>query len=533
MFRYKPMDNFRLTGLTALPLLFMTAACTQDSPIGTGPVGPPIPPPPPADGPFNVVYIITDQQSYYMVSEITRNLGSDPYANIPGIETPNLDKLVKNGYTFTNCYAAQNVSGPSRFALLTGESPNGWGMYNNYAPSGAKGTAIVNLTKERAMGSLFKKAGYSTNYGGKTHLPWANGSQGNINSAPSGYGFDNYITKYDRKGTQENGFNGEGLPEKAVQFIQNYKEEKPFLLLLSFMNPHDICMSQLVWGANTEFPQADEREMWARYNQMAWRTPFNALGGLTSFIDDTYAKLPANRTKTDRFGIPDPARNNPNENYDANSYRKWRAHIWFYYGLMKQVDAEIGMVLDAIEASTHKDNTIIIFTSDHGEMAGAHGFEGKMLPYQEAQRVPLIFYGPNIPKGKIDNTTLVCNGWDVLPTILAMNDIKIPSQLHGLSLCDFMIKGEPLKRQYLYVETTQSYGVLDGRYKYTRFFIPPKADYSSPPYTLDNNNLDLLIDLQEDPGELTNLAYKTEHATTLARLQTALTTEMNKRGTAF
>jgi choline-sulfatase len=538
------MKTTRLMNCAALPLLLLATACSPDpepdpgtdpDPVPPGPVDPdPIEPVNP-DSPLNVVYIMTDQQSYYMLSGITGELGSDPYADIAGIKTPNLDRLVRRGYAFSNCYAAQNVSGPSRFALLTGESPNGWGMYNNYVPKAAKGTAIQTMVKERAMGQLFKKAGYNTVYGGKTHLPFANGSTGNINGEPSGYGFETYLTDHDRKGTPSNGFNGQGLPEKAVEFIESYDEEKPFLLFLSFMNPHDICMSDLIWGTGTG-NNATGAEVWARANQYDWRAPFNAAGGLAAFADDTPGvKLPANRGATTGFGITDAARNKPNQNFDADNFRKWRAHIWFYYGLMEQADSEIGMVLDALEASPYADNTLIIFTSDHGEMAGSHGFEGKMLPYEEAQRVPFVFCGPSagIPEGVVDNLTLVCNGWDLLPTMLDFADIEIPAQLAGLSLRDFMTEGTPLNRQYLYMETTQSYGVADGRYKYTRFFIPPAADFNNPPYTLDNNHLELLIDLREDPGELTNLAKKPEHAATLSRLRGALAQEMAKYGTTL
>lgn len=314
----------------------------------------------------NFLYIMTDQQSYYMISAISSALKNDNYANLPYLHTPNLDRLVQSGYAFSNCYAAHPVSGPSRFALLTASSPNHYGMTGNFTPGGEKGDSMYEMIQERSMGVLFKNAGYNTYYGGKCHLPWANGTKGkgSILEPPYKYGFDEYITKYDR---------GE-LAVKGGKFFSEYNSDKPFLLFLSFMNPHDICMSQLLFGNKqmSDF-DVDDIESWSRENQLRWRDVYQSLPQ-EDFKTDKYAKLPFNAAGTDIF--PDVRIKRPY----ADSEVKTRAHIWFYYRLMEQVDAEIGMVLYGLENSPYKDNTIIVFTSDHGDMAGAHGATGKEPP---------------------------------------------------------------------------------------------------------------------------------------------------------
>lgn len=485
------MRHNTITGLTALPLL-----------VATSMYG--------ADERSNVLYIMTDQQSYYMISAITESLDSDPYANNPYFSTPNLDRLVKSGYTFSNCYAAHPVSGPSRLALLTGESPNSFGMTGNFSPGGENGERLVSVISSRAMGNLFKNAGYQTYYGGKVHLPWANGrsDKGSIYEKPTKYGFDHYITDDDRN----------DLAIKGAEFFSEYKEKDPFLLFLSFMNPHDICMTQVLFNnKNLEDFKADEIDMRARRNQLRYRQVYRDMDP-AQFEGEQLAKLPANINPTDKFPL-----NAKNRQFELTPYN-CKVHMWFYYRLMEQVDKEIGVVLDALEKSQYKDNTLIVFTSDHGEMATSHGMVGKNVPYQECQKVPMIFAGKGIKQGVIDNTTPVCNGWDLLPTMLDMASIDIPHEIKGLSLYKTITTGAKVNRKHIYYETVNSFGVLeDGRYKYTRFGSTK----------LPQNEAEALFDLKTDPGELHNLVFDESYAKRLKVLREVLEVEMKHFGTSW
>ena len=478
------MKTNKISGLAALPFL---AACSTQGVERS-----------------NVVYIMTDQQSHYMISAITNSLDpASPYANNHYFKTPNLDRLVKSGYTFSNCYVAHPVSTPSRFALLTGESPNAHGITGNFSPKGENGERIKSLASTRAMGTLFKNAGYQTFYGGKSHLPWSDGISGSggkelISEKPSLYGFDNFITDDER----------EELAEKGAEFFSTYKGKDPFLLFLSFINPHDICNAAVFFATKKE-----ERE---KTNQVEiYREIYRGMDPAL-FEGEEMAKMPANHATTDRFPIK-------NFRVQHALPSQVKPLNWLYYRLVEQVDREIGVVLDALEKSPYKDNTIIVFTSDHGEMAGAHGLRGKNNPYEECQKVPLIFVGKGVKKGVIDNTTPVCNGWDMLPTMLDMAGLEKPKELLGLSLFKTITSGEPVNRQYLYYETVNSYGVLeDGKYKYTHF-VP--SDF----YELVDGN-ESLFDLENDPGELYNLVYNPEYEAKLKELRVALEAETKVRG---
>lgn len=457
----------------------------------------------------NIVYIMTDQQCYYAISAITSALDSkDPYSGIKYFQTPNLDRLVNSGYAFTNCYCSNAVSGPSRFALLTGESPRSYGMKGNFTPGGANGRRMYDMIQERAMGCLFQEAGYNTYYAGKVHLPWANGRQGknSIYEPPYKYGFDEVLSLDDR----------EELAATSSEFLKNYRSENPFLFFISFMNPHDICMSKLLFGNNTiaDFEE-NQRELGARRNQLHYRDIYQQLPQ-RDFKTNKYAKLPFNVAKTDVFPL-----HNIRQESNYNRLQQ-RSHIWFYYRLLENVDNLIGQVLDALEESSYKDNTIIVFTSDHGEMAMSHGLVGKNVPYQECQRVPYIFAGKNIPAGVKDPTPVV-NGWSLLPTLLDLAGIEKPEELKGVSVYPAMIDGESVYSKYTYLETVYAYTVIeDNRYKYSLFEITDPKDGN-----------ETLFDLNADPGELRNLINDPAYAPKADELRSELKRQMEYWGTVY
>lgn len=460
----------------------------------------------------NVVYIMTDQQSYYMISALSSRLNpEDPYAGNPYVSTPNLDRLVNSGYTFSNCYAAHPVSGPSRYALLTASSPNHYGMTGNFSPGGEKGMEMKENIAERSMGVLFRNAGYRTFYAGKVHLPWANGTSGHrsIYEPPYHYGFDEYLTGDDR----------EKLAEVSSKFFSEYKDDDPFLFFVSFMNPHDICMTQVLFNdKQLEDFKTDEIDRRARINQIEWRETFRRMDR-SRFDTDELASIPENLARTDVFPY------NKSKNQFQLTEHNIRVHRWFYYSLMHQVDQQIGQVLDALENSVYKDNTIIVFTSDHGELGCSHGLTGKNYPYQECQRVPLIFAGKNIPQGVVDKENVICNGWDMLPTMLDLAGLDVPDEFRGESFKKAITGGRKVNRKYVYLETVNSYGILEeGRYKYIRF--GGAVDPSS-------KEAEVLFDLKNDPGELHNLASDPAYKKKMAELRKALDKEMRRFDTSF
>jgi arylsulfatase A-like enzyme len=158
------------------------------------------------------------------------------------------------------------------------------------------------------------------------------------------------------------------------------------------------------------------------------------------------------------------------------------------------VDNEIGQVLSALKESGLEENTLIVFTSDHGDMDGAHKLQHKSLPYEESARVPFIMsFKGRIRSGMVDNEHLISNGLDLLPTLCDYAGIDKPENLAGASIRP-IAEEKPVKdwRDYLVAESEHSRMLRTGRFKY--------CVYDSGKYR------EQLVDLENDPGEMTNLA---------------------------
>ncbi len=194
----------------------------------------------------------------------------------------------------------------------------------------------------------------------------------------------------------------------------------------------------------------------------------------------------------------------------------WRMHRWKYHRLTEYVDSQIGIVLDALEKSVYGKNTIVIFTSDHGDMDAAHRLEHKSFFYEEASRIPFIISGKKIVEGKVDYTTLVNNGVDLLPTLCDLAGIKSPVGLPGKSIAHSLIgKNIENNAQRIYLENEIGYMVTDGRYKYAI-------------YNTGKTN-ELLIDLKTDPGEMHNLALNSRYISMKTELRDMLFGNLKNR----
>jgi choline-sulfatase len=175
------------------------------------------------------------------------------------------------------------------------------------------------------------------------------------------------------------------------------------------------------------------------------------------------------------------------------SSEQWRMHRWAYARLTERVDRQIGILLDALESSGQLENTVIMFTSDHGDMDSAHGMEHKTVFYEESTRIPLIVVSPNAPQAQVNTTQVVSNGLDLVPTILAYAGVTAPADLQGQSLKSLVDgNGSSFQRDYVPLENEIGSMVVTGRFKYALF------DYGE--------HREQLYDLMADPGEMRNFA---------------------------
>jgi arylsulfatase A-like enzyme len=413
----------------------------------------------------NILFIMTDQQSAHMMS-CTGN---------PWLSTPAIDRISAAGVRFENAYACNPVCMPNRFSLQTGLMPSTISMGQNGDGDWSK---VTDNMIGQSLGHLFRNAGYESAYGGKVHLPKKMQRLQDL-------GYQN-LTENSRQ----------DLANACVKFIHQ-KHKKPFFLFASFINPHDIC-----YMAINDMRRVKGESAVSNIDSKTCEKVLDKArnsGDLAAFIEKYSPPLPENHH------IPDREPECITRKYtEARAFRdyvrknwpeeKWRLHRWAYCRLTEMVDKKIGQVLNAVREAGLEDNTLIIFTSDHGDMDSAHKLEHKSVLYEEAVRIPFIMsFKGVIPAGKINNRHLISNGLDLLPTLCDYAGIKIPGGIPGNSIRSIAEgKNNVRWRDHLVVESQNGRMVRTDRYKY--------CIYDS------GINREQLINLLDDPGEMRNLS---------------------------
>jgi len=432
----------------------------------------------------NILWIITDQQVVNGMS----------CAGNPNLKTPAMDHLAENGVRFERAYCTNPICVPSRTSMMTGKMPHEVGVTFN----------MDNFkVLSPSLGTVITQAGYDTGYIGKWHIPMPTDTS-------DWHGFNHML-----EGTKE--FNDQHFAVPAIEFMKK-KRNKPFFLVTSFVNPHDIC--EWARRATGGFPER---------RTLLWN----------GSIADTPSpeECPA---LPDNFGIPEnepdiireyqtwqegtyPVRNWPDE--------KWRQYRWALNRLTERVDSEIEKVLAALRAEGLDKDTIIIFTSDHGDGNGAHKWNQKTLLYDEPARVPFIISGKGVAKpGSVDERHLISTGIDIFPTVCDYAGIAQPEGLRGLSLRP-LAEGKPAEwREQLVVENDLSpaYGHssgIVGRMLRTK-------DFKYVVYSTGKLR-ERLTDMHNDPGEMKNLATDPAYAEILQKHRNRLAGELKKTNDSF
>ena len=427
------------------------------------------------DSEVNVLVIVVDQLS----AEVMSNAGCE------WVETPSMDKLAEEGVKFTNAYTSFPLCSPTRASFLTGKYPS---------------QSHHNVMQYASFATILKEQDYQTEYIGKWHVGTTRIAKNQEVKAWSGFeeysnGDDNYIQK------------------KTVEFLEE-KHSKPFLLFTSFMNPHDCCeLARKIggWDTRNTFEKG------------------NCVPDLT--LPDDHSHLYPH-TLEDPTMIPEVMRNQqplPGKNYvSIRPTGGWNKEDWAQYRhgyaqLVECVDKRIGAIMATLKEQELLDRTVVIFTSDHGDGLGEHGWNQKLAFYDEIIKVPLIISAPNGKKGEVSNK-LVNIGIDLFPTVLDFSGISADNA-PGQSLLgvvtgkdekldrDFIIseldlslqglgtakvpEGKDLDRLLRY-EKAKARMITDGRFKYIRYNM--------------GDDPEMMFDLKEDPHETTNLIMNDQYA---------------------
>ncbi len=416
----------------------------------------------------NLLLIITDQQSGACMS---CRMGRQ-YIN-----TPAMDRLAAEGVLFTRAYSSNPLCMPLRCSLFTGRYPHETGVTKNGRP-----TSELDPAEFVMMGNYFRKAGYETAYSGKWHLCFSQ-------KDTSAHGFEILDSRTKLTPPEIDNYDSR-VSHAAVKFLGR-KHEKPFLLVVSLMNPHNICE-------------------WAR--RAAGREQTLSCGEIgTPPAADQLPPPPANLA---------PPKNEPDgmtlmrRGYHASSTfpvggftaEDWRRQRWGYYRMIEKVDGEIAKVLDALRRAGEERDTLVIFTSDHGDCTGAHRFNQKTVFYDESVRVPLILrWKGTTVTGTSDK--VVNTGIDVLPTMLASAGIEKPDRLPGRSLLPLAL-GQPVGpwRNYVIAQNHMAQaGKIDGFTPTMQGRMVRTDRYKYCVYSRGMRR-ESLVDMVGDPGETTDLA---------------------------
>ncbi|MFW6303006.1 MAG: sulfatase [Candidatus Sumerlaeota bacterium] len=410
----------------------------------------------------NVLWIFTDQQQWDLMS----------CAGNKNVNTPQIDRLARVGVRFENAYCPSPVCGPSRGSMVTGRMPHDTRVFHNGDP----------LSEDvQTMGEVLRENGYRTWWSGKWHIPeprlYVDGDVRGFRNFPLPEG----LPKTFLGDCQDMLFAGRAhdhLVWHAGLFPQ------PWFHAVSLINPHDICY----WfQTNRDWAVGYQLDQYENMDQMP-PAPEN-----TAIPEDEPEALSAG--KGARKQRPDAV---------------WRAYNADYAAMTETVDRAVGMVLEGARKGGWLENTLIIFTSDHGDGGGSHQWTGKLSCYEEAAKVPMIVVPPGgLAEGRVDSESLV-SGLDIASTVYDYAAVPNPPLCHGLSLRGALEKKGKVERDYVVMHIApgrrkhpeqrkiEGRMVRSARYKYVAFNW--------------GKNPEQFFDLENDPGELKNLASDAEYA---------------------
>ncbi len=425
----------------------------------------------------NLIYVFADQLRYF----------SCGYAGDPLARTPNIDRLAAGGADFQNCASMTPVCSAYRASLMTGKYTTTTGMVINE----------LRLSPDHeCFGHALTRGGYRTGYIGKWHL-WANqlghhhaDRNGFIPPGPYRLGFDGLWAAYNFHHNYFGAFYYEDEPKKihyrrpgidkpyepdaqtdmAIDFIngkigtEGAEKDQPFSLFLSYGTPHDP------WGFNN-----CEKRFIDKFRDVEFPKRKNY-----SAKQDPYA---------DGWGTM-------GKRYLENLQQNQRG----YYAMTANLDWNIGRLVDALHKAGELDNTIIVFTSDHGEMFASHGRRAKNIFYEEAARVPFLVHWPaEIAAGTVSDACISTP--DIMPTVLGLLDLPIPEAAEGMDLSHCALGKKGPEPEAALMQNTGACAAWQDGFEW-RALRDKQFTYAT--YRRDGS--ELLFDNKNDPYQMKNLA---------------------------
>ena len=448
----------------------------------------------------NLVFVFADQ----MRADV---LG---YAGDTKAITPNIDNFAHDAMNFSSALSVSPVSAPYRSSLFTGKYISSTGMVINE----------INMNpNHRTLANVLNDNGYNCGYIGKMHLNDTHTRP--IKKGPERMGFDHYWAGYSFNHMSYNAFyytddeNGQEVkvslkgkygPEEFTMLACDYmerasKEDKPFAMFLSWNPPHDP------WKQGNTAP-----DCYARFKDTEFSLPEN-------FKED-----------------PDPYMDRYSQEF-FDGHTAWKDKFIYgggyqetmrcYYAMVNSIDEQFGRVLAKLKELGIDDNTIVVFTSDHGEMFTSQGRMFKLTFYDEAARIPMLV---RMPGGKTGESDVLLNTPDIMPTILGMLGLSddIPEEVEGKDL-SFVLKGgrgekpefafmQGMGHTYQWKDGFEWRAVRDHKFLYAKYLRDGK---------------EVLFDLKKDPGQMNDVAGNPKYRRTLESYRDKMSLKMAELNDEF
>ena len=466
----------------------------------------------------NILFIFCDDHAYQAISAYQSVSAYGLKLN----DTPNLDRLAREGMRFDNCYVTNSICGPCRAVIQTGKYSHLNGFYSN-------GNRFDG--RQQTFPKLLQRAGYQTAVVGKWHL--------GTHMAPQGYDYSEVLIgqgpyynppmlKNGQK-TQHTGYTTDIITDLALDWLKNKRDaDKPFMLMYQHKAPHrnwqpgpkylnkydDVTIPE----PDTLFDDYQGRGTPAKTQDMSIEVTMNP--------NDLKLVAPRNLTPEQRKTW-DAAYKPKNKafreaNLEGKELVRWKyqRYIKDYLRCIASVDENVGRVLDYLDETGLAENTVVIYSSDQGFYLGEHGWFDKRWIYEESLRTPLLVRWPGTVKPGSVNKDIVSNV-DFAETFLQIAGVAVPDDMQGRSMVPLLAGKTPQDwRRYFYYRyyefpgahsVRRHDGVADGRFKLIRFYEPDVNEWE-------------MYDLKSDPKELNSVYGNPRYA----QQQSQLLNEFNR-----
>jgi arylsulfatase A-like enzyme len=420
------------------------------------------------------------------------------YAGHPHVKTPQIDRIANEGVNFKNAFCTTSLCSPSRASLLSGVYAHRHGVTNNFTefPAGMN-----------SFPKVLQQAGYATAYVGKYHMGEGNdeprpGFEYFVTHKGQGKYFDTEFNLNGERREVEKGYYTTVVTDIALDWLQRDHQGRPWMMILGHKAPHSFYTPEDKYktafdDVDVKYPESafslDDKPAWIKERLATWH-------GIYGPLFEWRKKFPDERPEA----VADFAN-----------------MVHAYWSTILSVDDSVGRLRAWLDESGQLDNTIIVFVGDNGLLEGEHGMVDKRTMHEPSIRIPMaVRYGglTRDPRA-VDEQVLTV---DLAPSLLELAGAPAIRGIDGRSWVKLVREGDPdWRRSWFYYYnyekefpyTPNVRGIRSAEWKYVHY---PRGD-GSP-----DTHLPELYDLRTDPGELTNLARSSEHASTMERLRTEL-----------